>query len=477
MHSPNPIPDRIPNTRPIRKIWIVLLLLLILPLVIVPIALIVEKAVEEWQQRETETLSPLFLSMYRQAEQTHRVPWYLLAALHRLDASYSSDRESAWRVNGPYAREINKAALTYNVDPALIQAVIHQESGFHPRSVSPKGARGLMQLMPENCRDLGLNPDTTCLDPARNIMGGTKQISRYLKQYHGNLTLALAAYNAGPGNVKKYGGVPPFSETLQYVQNVPELYRQYQQKRDRANAPRVESIKRRIFDLAHHLRLLSQQHGQSLQRQQPTGCMAQISRHSAPRLQHVPDHEEMTLRCAVYSIKKDWKQTDRVIQLANQYRAQWSPPAAAISPLAKQPTEKLASAEFLWPAPTAHQITSQFQPRRKQPITGKIQPHYGIDVGTSGRLGQPAVAAKAGRVTQAGWASGYGNLVVIDHGGGFSTAYGHLAKILVSKGQQVRQGETIGLIGSTGISTGPHLHFEIRVNGVSVDPLRYFGRQ
>jgi len=97
--------------------------------------------------------------------------------------------------------------------------------------------------------------------------------------------------------------------------------------------------------------------------------------------------------------------------------------------------------------------------------------HEGIDIGAP--MGAPIVASAAGTVIVAAYDGGYGNLVVIDHGGGIATAYAHQSSIAVSVGQQVSQGETIGYVGSTGHSTGPHLHFEVRVNGTPVDPLGY----
>jgi murein DD-endopeptidase MepM/ murein hydrolase activator NlpD len=97
--------------------------------------------------------------------------------------------------------------------------------------------------------------------------------------------------------------------------------------------------------------------------------------------------------------------------------------------------------------------------------------HEGIDITAS--IGTPIWAAAAGTVIHAGWLGGYGNLVVVDHGNGLATAYAHASAILVAVGQQVAQGETISLVGSTGNSSGPHLHFEVRVNGIAVDPLLY----
>lgn len=117
---------------------------------------------------------------------------------------------------------------------------------------------------------------------------------------------------------------------------------------------------------------------------------------------------------------------------------------------------------FIWPLNGP--ITSPYGPR-----WGSFHP--GVDIG--GYTGEPIVAAKAGVVISAGWIDGYGNATIIDHGGGIATLYGHQSRLGVSAGQRVKQGDVIGYVGCTGYCTGPHLHFEVRVNGQHVNPMPY----
>jgi hypothetical protein len=120
-----------------------------------------------------------------------------------------------------YSQYIHKAASKYDLEPELIRAVIKTESNGNHRAVSRKGAKGLMQLMPSTASDMNVsNP----FDPESNIDGGTRYLKYLLERFKGNMTLALAAYNSGPGTVEKYGNVPPIDETRQYVKRIFNLY-------------------------------------------------------------------------------------------------------------------------------------------------------------------------------------------------------------------------------------------------------------
>jgi hypothetical protein len=123
-----------------------------------------------------------------------------------------------------FAPIINSLSDEYGVDKALVKAVIHAESGYNPNAVSPKGARGLMQLMPKTAQDLKVS---NTFDPKDNIRGGVRYLRFLLDTFKGDVSLALAAYNAGLSRVSQYGGIPPFEETRNYVARVLTYQKSY----------------------------------------------------------------------------------------------------------------------------------------------------------------------------------------------------------------------------------------------------------
>ena len=166
---------------------------------------------------------------------------------------------------------------------------------------------------------------------------------------------------------------------------------------------------------------------------------------------------EKKLQEQITEYKKEQQQIEEQIMLATN---------------AIQEEIQYTGGEMLWPVAISGTAITSYYGVREHPIQGIVKEHTGLDIGNT-PLGAPVVAAAEGVVTYAGWLGGYGNCVMINHGDGIVTLYGHGNKILTSVGTKVKQGDTIMEVGSTGNSTGPHLHFEVRVNGICDNPLKY----
>ena len=179
---------------------------------------------------------------------------------------------------------------------------------------------------------------------------------------------------------------------------------------------------------------------------------------------------------ALAAVRVEEDRENQVLAAAQSRRAEFERAAAAAQVASGTIEELLRARPVIGTAPTQYRfpadgpVTSPFG-QRVHPIFGTVRLHAGIDIGAS--YGAPVWAGAGGVVVVSGPASGYGNAIVIDHGGGAATLYAHLSRLSVRTGQSVTAGQTIGAVGSSGNSTGPHLHFEVRVRGVPVNPMGY----
>lgn len=142
-------------------------------------------------------------------------------------AATASPTAGSTAAAGAYAPLIDEAAAQYGINPSILTALVNQESGFNANAVSSAGAEGLTQVMPENFAADGI---TNPFDPAQSIFGGAKQLSADLAEFNGNVVDALAAYNAGSAAVKEYGGVPPYTQTQNYVNDILATAQRYEQQ-------------------------------------------------------------------------------------------------------------------------------------------------------------------------------------------------------------------------------------------------------
>jgi murein DD-endopeptidase MepM/ murein hydrolase activator NlpD len=249
------------------------------------------------------------------------------------------------------------------------------------------------------------------------------------------------------------GGSGSFVEAKQYLQHISD-------KRHR-DADRVNALRADLTD--QQTRLAETQHQAELARDQ--------ARDEQTRIQGLQSQQQQLLSQVSATEGTYNSKLQALVSQKNQLAAEFkavSDQIAAELARASQ-TAPLGNGTFIRPIPGAP-ITSGFG-YRTDPITGQQAFHSGVDFGAS--CGTPIKAAGTGVVLSAGYNGGYGNATVINHGGGLGTLYGHQSAFAVSAGQRVEQGQVIGYVGSTGKSTGCHLHFEVRVNGNPVNPLAY----
>ena len=217
----------------------------------------------------------------------------------------------------------------------------------------------------------------------------------------------------------------------------------------------LESIQRKREEIAQKKIELEEQREQLLTLQDKTlAKQAQVEADAAQRerlLEKIQSEKEL-YEAALDELERTSRQLEELI-----WRLQQESGGEAL----------VGKGGMQWPTGPSRRITSEFG-MRSHPVFGGNRMHSGLDIAAP--HGQPIFAAAAGKVLVSGVQGGYGNTVVLDHGGGISTLYGHASSLLVQPGQVVARGQTIARIGSTGVSTGPHVHFEVRVNGTPVNP-------
>jgi len=189
-----------------------------------------------------------------------------------------------------------------------------------------------------------------------------------------------------------------------------------------------------------------------------------------PAAADLPQSHDPTAR-PIYAVRTRFSGTAGVVTFSTVKppQARQDPPEAQAGTSAASPARLGSVLIPGMPRPRSGvSLTSRFG-WRAAPLAGASRLHPGLDLAAP--YGSAVVARSPGLVVAAGWAGGYGNRVVIDHGGGLETRYGHLSRIVVSVGQHVEPGTLLGAVGSTGLSTGPHLHYEVRLNGAAINPL------
>jgi murein DD-endopeptidase MepM/ murein hydrolase activator NlpD len=482
------------------------------------------------------------------------------------DYMATSFKSPSMALDNKYNEIFIDKAQKYNIDVKLLKSLAYAESSFNPNVISSANCVGIMQLSQDKINEYGI---TNPFDPEQNIDGGARYLAYLLDKFK-DTQLAVAAYNAGPGAVEKYDGIPPYPETESHVRKVMQGYRGNEYatpisseisyivaEQDQVMPYRVPwsmmasldrvlgdpiitgnhgyeveekgrkplpderfkelepTLKWKDFQLyyyhsweeeietdegtktivyvekyKHNLKLLSTVDAYDAHytytwgtKNIKNGDDEDFTEIRVPELDNIerngPYYQRVKDILAQYGLTKT-SDTELVIRLAMNMDPDFQVDANLTSELmelntnTEQVTYNGGTGELAWPVNGP--ITSPFG-YRVHPITKKYRLHSGIDIGVPS--GTPVHSADNGIVVFLGVNGGYGNCIMIDHGK-YRTLYGHLSAFKVSPGQEVKKGDVIALSGNSGMSDGPHLHFEVRTGTNKTEflnPLNVLGRQ
>jgi murein DD-endopeptidase MepM/ murein hydrolase activator NlpD len=293
------------------------------------------------------------------------------------------------------------------------------------------------------------------VDAARRLLAEARArlTARAVNAYMGTPDIRMASHYLQDGGQRDLAVVQGYVETLVEAQN--DLIDQYQTRKAELEVRQAEAQTRRDASQAQRDVVASR-----------TATVEAARRVQAAARQEVLGQEKQKEALVARARSRRREFEAQIVQL----KAESSAITAFLRGVQRGQGPVISGhGIFASPIPGA-EITSRFGPR-VHPIYGDVRVHTGIDFRAA--TGTPVRAAGAGTIVFAGWRGGYGNCVIIDHGHSLATLYGHLSSIGVNVGQRVARGQVIARAGSTGLSTGPHLHFEVRANGVPVDPLGY----
>lgn len=432
-----------------------------------------------------EPLKPI----YEDLSKKYDIPWSIIAAIHKVNKNYTSDLAglSNTAKNGedvPYTQHFLDAGKKYGIDPNLLKAIAKQESDFNPNKISGGNAQGIMQLSSEDCKEVGLDPNGDCADPAKNIDGGAKKLAAYLKkyqQYDNQIILSLAAYDAGPdhvdGNPPK---VPDFPQIQDYIEKVSAYYEQFKKGEIPEGTPTVkidnstftppEKVKELLDKFAKDLQNRKNAH----EKKPETACMKDLRSRKITEVREgkVGGYGSVTCVIADY-MQNNWALVAEIEKEARRFDG-----TVLFSGMGVPSQSGQGLSGWVWPV-AASSDPIDFPVCEVAPW-GEYRGHYyhaGVDIGAP--IGTPILAAADGVVYRVkGNPGGFGWYIGIVHDEGLVTWYGHSPRetITVKAGQKVKAGQVIAKVGreafskstDPSISSPAHVHFEVHLKDVGV---------